>query len=408
MDGGGPASAALGDRDLDGGGRSRDRRARPAADRAARPSRSAVTAAASRARRGEFHERVSEGLNASPINQVLLEESVLGWGEFELEVMRDRNDNVVVICSIENIDPMGVHTGDSVTVAPQQTLSDRQYQVLRDQALAVIRAVGVETGGSNIQFAVDPASGEVVVIEMNPRVSRSSALASKATGFPIAKIAARLAVGYALEEIPNDITRRHAGLVRAHDRLRGREDPALRLREVPRRRGRPHDPDEERRRGDGDRPHVQAGVHEGDALARARRRSREPPEDTESCSSASSCPPTTATSCCSRRCGAASRRGAGRAHRDQPLVPAPVRGAGRGGGADEGLAEQEGARLLRRAGRRSTASSGSPRACGPPSSRSTPARPSSRPRRPTSTPHTSAPASALESEVRRGSTGRAS
>jgi carbamoyl-phosphate synthase large subunit len=157
---------------------------------------------------GEFHERVSEGLNASPIGQVLLEESVLGWGEFELEVMRDHNDNVVIVCSIENVDPMGVHTGDSVTVAPQQTLSDRLYQVLRDQALAVIRAVGVETGGSNIQFAVNPADGEVVVIEMNPRVSRSSALASKATGFPIAKIAARLAVGYALEEIPNDITRR--------------------------------------------------------------------------------------------------------------------------------------------------------------------------------------------------------
>ena len=149
---------------------------------------------------------VSEGLAASPINQVLVEESVLGWGEFELEVMRDRNDNVVVICSIENIDPMGVHTGDSVTVAPAQTLTDRLYQELRDQALRVIRAVGVETGGSNIQFGVDPASGEIVVIEMNPRVSRSSALASKATGFPIAKIAAKLAVGYALEEIDNDIT----------------------------------------------------------------------------------------------------------------------------------------------------------------------------------------------------------
>jgi carbamoyl-phosphate synthase large subunit len=154
----------------------------------------------------ELHQVVSEGLAASPINQVLVEESVLGWGEFELEVMRDRNDNVVVICSIENIDPMGVHTGDSVTVAPAQTLTDRLYQDLRDQALRVIRAVGVETGGSNIQFAVDPQSGEVVVIEMNPRVSRSSALASKATGFPIAKIAAKLAVGYALEEIPNDIT----------------------------------------------------------------------------------------------------------------------------------------------------------------------------------------------------------
>src|SRR4051812_25275889 len=156
----------------------------------------------------EFRERVAEGLAASPIGQVLVEESVIGWGEFELEVMRDRNDNVVIVCSIENIDPMGVHTGDSVTVAPQQTLTDRQFQKLRDQALAVIRAVGVETGGSNIQFAVNPETDEIVVIEMNPRVSRSSALASKATGFPIAKIAARLAVGYALEEIDNDITKR--------------------------------------------------------------------------------------------------------------------------------------------------------------------------------------------------------
>jgi carbamoyl-phosphate synthase large subunit len=154
----------------------------------------------------ELAQVVSEGLAASPINQVLVEESVLGWGEFELELMRDRNDNVVVVCSIENVDPMGVHTGDSVTVAPAQTLTDHLYQELRDQALRVIRAVGVETGGSNIQFAVDPSSGEIVVIEMNPRVSRSSALASKATGFPIAKIAAKLAIGYALEEIPNDIT----------------------------------------------------------------------------------------------------------------------------------------------------------------------------------------------------------
>jgi carbamoyl-phosphate synthase large subunit len=150
---------------------------------------------------------VGGGLTASPIGQVLLEESVLGWGEFELEVMRDHTDNVVIVCSIENLDPMGVHTGDSVCVAPQQTLTDKQYQALRDQAIAVIRAVGVETGGSNVQFAVNPATNEIVVIEMNPRVSRSSALASKATGFPIAKIAARLAVGYTLQEIPNDITR---------------------------------------------------------------------------------------------------------------------------------------------------------------------------------------------------------
>ncbi len=155
----------------------------------------------------EFRTVVARGLEASPIGQVLLDQSVLGWGEFELEVMRDRADNVVIVCSIENVDPMGVHTGDSVTVAPQQTLSDRLYQRLRDQAIAVIRAVGVETGGSNVQFAVNPQTEEVLVIEMNPRVSRSSALASKATGFPIAKIAARLAVGYLLEEIPNDITR---------------------------------------------------------------------------------------------------------------------------------------------------------------------------------------------------------
>jgi len=155
----------------------------------------------------EFAQIVERGLAASPIGQVLIDESVLGWGEFELEVMRDRADNVVIVCSIENIDPMGVHTGDSVTVAPQMSLTDRQYQRLRDQAIAVIRAVGVETGGSNVQFAVNPATDEIVVIEMNPRVSRSSALASKATGFPIAKIAARLAVGYTLDEIPNDITR---------------------------------------------------------------------------------------------------------------------------------------------------------------------------------------------------------
>src|SRR5881409_472859 len=155
----------------------------------------------------EFRTNVAWGLEASPVHEILVEESIAGWKEFELEVMRDGRDNVVVVCSIENIDPMGVHTGDSVTVAPQQTLTDHLYQQLRDQAIAVIRAVGVETGGSNVQFAVNPATEEIVVIEMNPRVSRSSALASKATGFPIAKIAARLAVGYTLDEIPNDITK---------------------------------------------------------------------------------------------------------------------------------------------------------------------------------------------------------
>ncbi|MCS6999302.1 MAG: carbamoyl-phosphate synthase large subunit [Bacteroidota bacterium] len=156
----------------------------------------------------EFPEVLRNGLLASPIHRVLVEESVLGWKEYELEVMRDRADNVVIICSIENFDPMGVHTGDSITVAPAQTLSDREYQRMRDAAIKIIRAVGVDTGGSNIQFAVNPRDGRMVVIEMNPRVSRSSALASKATGFPIAKIAAKLAVGYTLDEIQNDITRR--------------------------------------------------------------------------------------------------------------------------------------------------------------------------------------------------------
>ncbi len=154
----------------------------------------------------DLHRIAGEGLQASPTTEVLLEESIIGWKEYELELMRDRHDNVVVICSIENLDPMGVHTGDSITVAPAMTLTDREYQHMRDVGIAIIRAVGVDTGGCNIQFAVDPADGRLVVIEMNPRVSRSSALASKATGFPIAKIAARLAVGYSLDEIPNDIT----------------------------------------------------------------------------------------------------------------------------------------------------------------------------------------------------------
>ena len=158
--------------------------------------------------REELTDRVRFGLDLSPVHEVLVEESVLGWKEFELEVMRDHADNAVVICSIENFDPMGVHTGDSITVAPAQTLTDKEYQQMRDAAFKVIRAVGVETGGSNIQFAVEPETGRMVVIEMNPRVSRSSALASKATGFPIAKIAARLAVGYRLDEIPNDITKK--------------------------------------------------------------------------------------------------------------------------------------------------------------------------------------------------------
>src|SRR5271167_126897 len=157
--------------------------------------------------REEFFEIVEQGLDASPTNEVLIEKSVLGWKEFEMEVVRDRADNAIIVCSIENVDPMGVHTGDSITVAPALTLTDKEYQRMRTAAIAVLREVGVETGGSNVQFAVNPADGRMVVIEMNPRVSRSSALASKATGFPIAKIAAKLALGYHLDEIPNDITR---------------------------------------------------------------------------------------------------------------------------------------------------------------------------------------------------------
>src|SRR5450631_1191910 len=158
--------------------------------------------------RDELDEIVERGLALSPVTEVLIEESLVGWKEFEMEVMRDCADNCVVICSIENFDPMGVHTGDSITVAPAQTLSDKEFQAMRDDAFTCIRAIGVDTGGSNIQFAVNPENGDRVVIEMNPRVSRSSALASKATGFPIAKIAALLAVGYRLDELPNDITKK--------------------------------------------------------------------------------------------------------------------------------------------------------------------------------------------------------
>ena len=155
----------------------------------------------------EFDRMVAFGLELSPVKSLLVEESVIGWKEYEMEVMRDAADNAVIVCSIENFDPMGVHTGDSITVAPAQTLTDKEYQRLRDASLAILRKIGVETGGSNVQFAIDPRTGRMIVIEMNPRVSRSSALASKATGFPIAKIAAKLAVGFRLDEIRNDITR---------------------------------------------------------------------------------------------------------------------------------------------------------------------------------------------------------
>src|SRR5699024_2009020 len=156
--------------------------------------------------REEFEEICARGLDLSPTKELLIDESLIGWKEYEMEVVRDSKDNCIIVCSIENFDPMGVHTGDSITVAPAQTLTDKEYQSMRDASLAVLRKIGVDTGGSNVQFAVDPASGRMIVIEMNPRVSRSSALASKATGFPIAKVAAKLAVGYTLDELKNEIT----------------------------------------------------------------------------------------------------------------------------------------------------------------------------------------------------------
>ena len=319
------------------------------------------------ARTEEEYERiVARGLDASPIGQVLLDQSVIGWGEFELEVMRDLHDNVVIVCSIENVDPMGVHTGDSVTVAPQQTLTDRLYQHLRDQAIAVIRAVGVETGGSNVQFAVNPETEEILVIEMNPRVSRSSALASKATGFPIAKIAARLAVGYALEEIPNDITQVTPASFEptidyvvvkwprfAFEKFPGADSDAL-------------DPHEVRGRGDGDRAHVPAGVRQGDAQPRARHRHQaRRGRHGRRCCRCSSARPRTATTSCSRPSAGRERRRRPRAHaRSTPGSCSELRA----------LALDPEA----------------PRPASAPTRRSTPARPSSTRARPTTTPAGSA------------------
>ena len=203
--------------------------------------------------REEFVAIVTGGLDASPTTEVLIEESLLGWKEYEMEVVRDRHDNCIIICSIENVDPMGVHTGDSITVAPALTLTDKEYQIMRNASIACLREIGVETGGSNVQFAVNPADGRLIVIEMNPRVSRSSALASKATGFPIAKVAALLAVGYTLDEIMNDITgATPASFEPTIDYVR-HQNPALRVREVQRRRAATVDCNEVGRRGHGDR-----------------------------------------------------------------------------------------------------------------------------------------------------------
>ena len=285
-----------------------------------------------------------QGLHYSPTTEVLLEESILGWKEYELELMRDKHDNVVVVCSIENVDPVGVHTGDSVTVAPALTLTDREYQRLRDIGIAVIREVGVDTGGCNIQFAVEPATGRVVVIEMNPRVSRSSALASKATGFPIAKIAAKLAVGYTLDEIPNDIT----GARRPR-----RFEPTLDyvVVKVPRFAF------EKFPAADPTLTTTMKSVGEAMALGRnfteALQKALRSLDKKGSSSTGRATPdgrgarraarddlagrPSTGSSTCSRRCAPAVLAGGGlRAHRDRPLVPRPAPADQRGGASRPG------------------------------------------------------------------------
>ena len=248
-----------------------------------RPSRSAASGPASRETRTDLRRIAGAGLDASPTHEVLLEQSILGWKEFELELMRDAKDNVVVVCSIENIDPMGVHTGDSVTVAPAMTLTDREYQRMRDTAIAIMRAVGVDTGGCNIQFAVEPRTGRMVVIEMNPRVSRC--VRARLQGHRLPHREDRRAAGHRLHP-GRDPERHHrpdAGLLRARARLRGGQGAAVRVREVPRRRPHAHHPHEERRGGHGHRPELPRGAAEGPAVAgeqprpvRLRRRSPQP------------------------------------------------------------------------------------------------------------------------------------
>ncbi len=258
------ARAAVGDRDQHRrGARLRAQRRLPAH----RPARLHAR------RHGRWHRcttrpncsyTVKSGLAASIIHQVLLESSLLGWKEVEYEVLRDGDDNCITICNMENVDPVGVHTGDSIVVAPSQTLSDRDYQRLRSAAINIIRYLKIE-GGCNIQFALDPASDAYQIIEVNPRVSRSSALASKATGYPIAKIATKIALGHKLPDLPNPVTGRDQSGVRTDARLLRREDPALAVRQVPARRLTPGHPDEVHRRGHGHRPHLQRGAAEGRA-----------------------------------------------------------------------------------------------------------------------------------------------
>ena len=311
-----------------------------------------------------FVQLAADGLAASPIGQILVERSIAGWKEFELEVMRDGADNCVVVCSIENFDPMGVHTGDSITVAPAQTLTDVEYQAMRDDAFACLRRVGVETGGSNVQFAVDPATGRRVIIEMNPRVSRSSALASKATGFPIAKIAARLAVGYLLNEIPNDITKATPASFEPTIDYVVTKVPRWAFEKLPGADATPRHPHAVGGRGHGHRPHLLRVAAEGAALAgagpgraqrrpgrgRARRRAgrRAPGADRRADPGAR----------LRARGGAAPRRGrrrGGGPHRHRPVVRPPARAHRR-----------RAATHRRRAGARRRPTSGGPSGSGSP------------------------------------------
>ena len=296
--------------------------------------------------REEFEAIVARGLDASPTNEVLLEESVLGWKEYEMEVVRDRVDNCIIVCSIENLDPMGVHTGDSITVAPAQTLTDREYQRLRDASIAVLRKIGVDTGGSNVQFAINPEDGRVLVIEMNPRVSRSSALASKATGFPIAKIAAKLAVGYTLDELKNEITggATPASFEPTIDYV-VTKIPRFTFEKFPGREHAPDHADEIGGRGDGHRPNLPGIDAEGAAQPgdrpRRLRRAVDPAADRRGgreavlrTALAGTEPDPVRGRRVSRRMDAAADL---RCHQDRSLVPGADRGlAARGGAAGQG------------------------------------------------------------------------
>ncbi len=274
--------------------------------------------------REEAEEILERGIDLSPVHEVLVEESVLGWKEFELEVMRDQADNAIIVCSIENFDPMGVHTGDSITVAPAQTLTDREYQMMRDAALACLREIGVDTGGSNVQFAIDPKTGRMVIVEMNPRVSRSSALASKATGFPIAKIAAKLAVGYRLDEIKNDITRMTPACFEPTIDYVVVKIPRWQFEKFPGAEARARHANEKRRRSDGHRPHLQTGAGQRHAQPRnrqSRRRHHSGRPDRSPPDHAQSRPPRLHPL---RLRKGLHRSASPRADLHRPLVPAPV------------------------------------------------------------------------------------